>query len=136
VRDHIEEFRRRGVAVAAVAQGSGAEAQRFCEPLDTGYPCYGDPGKSAYRAFGLGRIGFIRMMVQPFVENPALAWRRLRGANLAGARMRHSDVQQLGGVAILERGGVVRYLHRAQQTDDMPPISELLAEIDRLGLSS
>ena len=135
MRDHLEAFRTRGVAVATVAQGTGAEAQQFCEPLETGFPCYGDPGKLAYRAFGLGRIGFVRMMVEPFVTNAAVAWRRLRHADLAGARMPHSDVQQLGGVAILERGGVVRYLHRAQQTDDMPPMAEVLAELDRLGIS-
>jgi hypothetical protein len=60
----------------------------------------------------------------------------VRDADLAGARMPHSDVQQLGGVAILERGGVVRYLHRAQRTDDLPPMADVLAELDRLGLSA
>ncbi len=132
----MQAFRTRGVAVAAVAQGTGAEAQRFCGPLETGFPCYGDPGKRAYPAFGLGRIGFVRMIVQPFLENPSLAWRRVRDADLAGARMPHSDVQQLGGVAILERGGVVRYLHRARQTDDLPPMVDVLAELDHLGLSA
>lgn len=136
MRDHFEAFRARGVAVAAVAQGTGAEAQRFCGPLQTGYPCYGDPGKLAYRSFGFGRIGFVRMIVQPFLENPSLAWSRLRNASMAGARAPHSDVQQLPGVVVLERGGIVRYLHRAKQTDDLPSATEVLAEIDRLGLGT
>lgn len=135
MRDQLGAFRARGVAVAAVAQGTGEEAARICGPLRTGYPCYGDPGKLAYRAFGLGRIGFVRMLVEPFVKNPKLAWSRVRNANLAGARMPHTDVQQLPGVAILERGGIVRYLYRSQQTDDLPAIADVLAEIDRLGLS-
>lgn len=134
MRDRREELASRGVAACAVSQGTGADAERFCGPLETGYPCYGDPGKLAYRAFGLGRVGFLRMLIQPFVENPGLAWRRLRAANLEGARLPHSDVQQLPGVALIDREGVVRYLHRAQQTDDLPGMDEVLAEIDRLAL--
>lgn len=135
MRNHRGEFERRGVRVAAVAQGTAAEAERFCAPLETGYPCLGDPGKRAYRSFGLGRANWYGMIVKPFLEDARLAWRRVRAADMQGAAMPHSDVKQLGGVAILERGGVVRYLHRAQHTDDIPPMADVLEQIDRLGLA-
>lgn len=134
MREHVQDFARRGVQLAAVAQGTGEEAARFCAPLETGYPCLGDPGKVAYRGFGLARDRWWNLLVTPFLENAPRAWRRLRNASLAGSAMPHSDVKQLGGLAILDRRGVVRHLHRAQRSDDLPPMSQVLAELDRLSL--
>ena len=68
----------------------------------------------------------------PFLEDPRLAFSRIRSASLKGSLMRHSDVLQLGGVAIVDRDGILRYLHRSRKTDDLPATSVLLAELDRL----
>lgn len=135
MHNHLDGFRRRGVRVAAIAQGTGTEAERFCGPLEIGYPCLGDPDKQSYRSFGLGRADWFGMIVKPFVENPRLAWSRIRAADMKGATMPHSDVKQLGGVALIDSQRVVRYVHRAEHTDDIPAMSDVLAEIDRLGLA-
>jgi len=134
VQGHVAEFRRRGVRVAAVGQATGDEAARYGRMAQAEFACLGDPGRKAYRGFGLGRSDWWSMLVKPFLEAPALAWSRIRNANLAGARLEHSDVKQLGGVAILDSQGVVRYLHRSQRTEDYPPTPEVLAELDRLSL--
>ncbi|MDP6076397.1 MAG: AhpC/TSA family protein [Myxococcota bacterium] len=134
VQEHHAEFQRRGVRVAAVGQATGDEAARYARAAGAGFPCLGDPGRKAYRGFGLGRSDWWSMLAKPFLEDPALAWHRIRNANLEGARLEHSDVKQLGGVAILDRRGVIRYLHRSRRTEDYPPTSEVLAELDRLTL--
>ena len=68
---------------------------------------------------------------RPFMEDPALAFDRIRRASIQGSMMKHTDVLQLPGVAILA-DGVVRYLHRSAKTDDLPPTSEILERLDVL----
>lgn len=130
---HHEEFAARGARVVAVAQGSGDEAARFCRRQGIAFACLGDPERAAYRRFALPRDSWWNVTAAPFLEDPALALRRIRQASLRGSLMHHSDVLQLGGVAVIDRGGVLRYLHRARRTDDYPPSSELIAALDRIG---
>jgi hypothetical protein len=117
--------------VVAVGQGTGEEAARICRSLEVPCRCLGDPGKQAYRAFGLARDGWWNVTAKPFLEDPRLAFSRIRNASLKGSLMRHSDVLQLGGVAIVDRDGILRYLHRARKTDDHPAMGTILAELDR-----
>ncbi len=118
--------------MVAVGQGTGEEAARICRSLAVPCRCLGDPGKQAYRAFGLARDGWWNVTAKPFLEDPRLAFDRIRNASLRGSLMRHSDVLQLGGVAIVDRRGILRYLHRSRKTDDLPATSAVLAELDRL----
>ncbi len=135
MRRHHEDFRSRGVEVVAVAQGTGEEAAGICRSLGVESPCLGDPGKDAYAAFGLPRDGWWNVTARPFYEEPALAWSRIRRASMKGSLMKHSDVLQLGGVAIVDAAGELRYLHVSRRTDDLPPTGEVLAQLDRLGLT-
>lgn len=133
MQKNYPEIRARGAQVIAIGQGTGEEAARFCRGVETDYRCLGDPGKDGYRAFGLARDGWWNVTAKPFLEDAGLAWSRIRHASLRGSLMKHSDVLQLGGVAIIDRHGIVRFLHRSRRTDDLPPTSEILAELDRLG---
>jgi hypothetical protein len=132
VQEHHAEIRARGAEVLAVAQGSGDEAARYCRMAKIGYPCLGDPDKGLYRLFSLPRDGWWNVTVKPFLEEPGIALRRIRRASLKGSMMTHSDVLQLGGIAIVDAEGIVRYLHRSARTDDYPPTSEVLAALDAL----
>jgi hypothetical protein len=133
VQRDLAEFEERGATVIAIGQGTGAEAERVARALRVTYPVLGDPGKDAYRALGLGRSGWAAMLVQPFLEDPAGAWRNLREADLAASANPRSDVRQLGGAVLVDRQGVVRFLHRSRTTTDVPPNAALLAAIDALG---
>jgi hypothetical protein len=115
-----------------VAQGSGVEAARVCRGLGIGFPCLGDTGREGYAALGLVRDRWWNVTVAPFLEEPRVAFRRLRRASLRGSLMPHSDVLQLGGMALVARDGRLAWLHRATRTDDYPPMERVLAEIDRL----
>jgi hypothetical protein len=136
VQKHYAEIRARGAQVTAIGQGTGEETARFCRGVEIDYPCLGDPGRDSYRAFGLPRDGWWNVTAKPFLEDARLAWSRIRHASLRGSLMPHSDALQLGGVAIIDRHGIVRFLHRSRRTDDRPPTSEILAELDRLGPAS
>jgi hypothetical protein len=132
VQSHHAEILARGARVVAVGQGTGEEAARFCHDLAVEFPCMGDPEKRAYRAFELSRDGWWNVTFKPFLEDPVLAWSRIRHASLKGSMMRHTDVLQLGGVAIVDRQGIVRFLHRSTRTDDLPDTADVIAQLDRL----
>ena len=132
MRRHHEDFEARGAQVVAVGQGTGEEAARIGRSLALPFRCLGDPGKQAYRAFGLTRDGWWNVTAKPFLEDPRLAFDRIRNASLKGSLMRHSDVLQLGGVAMVDRHGILRYLHRSRKVDDFPATSAVLAELDLL----
>jgi diadenosine tetraphosphatase ApaH/serine/threonine PP2A family protein phosphatase len=44
--------------------------------------------------------------------------------------MRHSDWFQLPGLAIVDRDGIIRYLHRSCHAGDLPPMAEVLRQLD------
>lgn len=126
-----DQIRVRGAELVAVAQGTATEAERFCRQLGAAYPCLGDPGKDSYRAFGLGRGGLREIILEPMrAGNEAV--RKGYKVSLRGSLMRHSDWFQLPGLAIVDRGGVLRYLHRSRHAGDLPAIAEVLRALDAL----
>ena len=132
MQEHHAAILERGAQIVAIGQGTGEEASGFCRQLKTAYPCLGNPGKEAYRAFGLSRGDWWSVGFKPFLDQPGLALRRIRRASLKGSMMKHTDVLQLGGVAIVDGQGVLRYLYRSQRPDDLPPTPDVIAELDRL----
>lgn len=132
MQQHHSEFEARGVRVLAIGQGTGREAGKVCRGVGTDFACYGDPGRDAYRAFEFPRADWWSVTAKPFFENPSLAFRRIRKANLEGTLMPHTDVLQLPGVVIVDGTGVVRYLHRSKKTDDLPAAAEIFRQLDRL----
>ena len=132
MQEHHADYKERGARVVAIGQGTGEEAAEICGALGADFSCYGDPGKRAYRAFQLPRASWWSVTAKPFFEDAALAYRRIRNASMKGSLMKHTDVLQLPGVAIVDAGGVVRYLHRSKKADDLTPTTEILSQLDRL----
>lgn len=132
MQSRYDEFEKRGARVLALGQGTGDEAAEVCRGVGTGFDCLGDPDKRAYAAFQLPRGGWWSVVAKPFVAEPGVSFDRLRRASLKGSLMAHTDVLQLPGVAIVDAAGVVRHLHRAQKTDDLPDAAEILAQLDRI----
>jgi hypothetical protein len=132
VQRDLEEFENRDARLVAIGMGTGAEAAGMAERLELGFPLLGDPGHEAYKAFGLARDGWYGLLVRPFLAHPLRATRDIADADLKASASPRSDVQRLGGVAIVDRAGTLRYLRRAERSDDLPPNAELLAALDRL----
>ena len=121
----------RGAQVVAIGQGTGGEAARVCARLGVTYPCLGDPEKVSYRAYGLRRGGWREIVVDP-IRAGNRAIRAGCRVSLRGAFMRHSDWFQLPGVAVIDRAGIVRYLHRALHSGDLPRVETVVAALARI----
>lgn len=132
MQSDLKEFESRDAKLVAIGMGTGEEASALAESLGLGFPLLGDPEHGVYDAFGLGREGWLGLMLRPVLENPLGAVRDIAEADLKASINPRSDVKRLGGVAIVDSGGVVRWLHRAQRTDDIPSNAVLLAAVDAI----
>src|SRR5262245_33154756 len=118
----------RGAQVVAIGQGTAAEAEDVCRTMGATYPCLGDPGKASYQAFGLPRGGWREILLEPMrAGNEAM--RKGHRVSIRGSLMRHSDWFQLPGLAVVDRAGIVRYLHRARHAGDLPPTADVVAAL-------
>ena len=124
-----------GAQVVAIGQGTAEEVPRVCAQMGVTFPCLGDPEKVAYRAFGLGRAGWREIILDPMRAGNQAMKRGYR-VSIRGSLMPHSDWFQLPGVAIIDRGGIVRWLHRAQHSGDIPESATVLTALADAGLIS
>ena len=90
-------------------------------------PLYGDPERAVYDAFGFGRASVARVWLDPRVW-----WRyarlRLRGRRFARIEQ---DTLQLGGDAVLDAGGRLRWIRRSRGPEDRPSVDELISATAR-----
>jgi hypothetical protein len=124
----LETVAAHGAQVVAIAQGTAEEARRACGGMGVTFPCLGDPGKASYAAYGLRRAGWREMLVDPIREG-SQAMKAGYRVSLRGSLMPHSDWFQLPGVAIVDRAGIVRYLHRARHSGDIPAPADVIAAL-------
>jgi hypothetical protein len=95
-------------------------------------PCLGDTDARGYDAFGMLRGTVWSVALRSMLTDPIKSIGLILRADFEGARLAAADVLRLGGVAIIERGGTLRYLHRAEEPSDIPTDREVLAAIDTL----
>ena len=129
MQTRIADFETRGARVAAIGQGTGAEAARVARMLKLTYSCYGDPQHDAYDALALGRTGLFGLTLQPFLSDAVGSLRNLRQADMRAAASPRSDVFRLGGALVADSRGVIRFLHRSRSTTDVPNTDALLAAL-------
>ena len=118
-----------GARVVAVGTGSASQARRL---MDTGtpFPCLVDPGARLYRVLGFPRVGWHALLSPATYRNYWRAWRRgARQGAITG------DARQLSGVAILDAAGRLRWRHVSRTIGDYPPLTGVIAEVQRLGTS-
>ena len=118
----------RGAQVVAIGQGTADEAGRVCAQMGVAYPCLGDPEKASYRAYGLRRAGWREIILDPMREGSE-AMKKGYKISVRGSLMRHSDYFQLPGVAIVDRAGIVRWLHQARHSGDIPSPETVIAAL-------
>jgi hypothetical protein len=129
MQEHLEDVRQRGAQVVAIGQGSGEDARVFCGKAGVTFPCLGDPGRATYRKFALPRGGWREILIDP-LRAGIQGLRRVSAVDVRGALLPSSDWFQLGGVAIVDRRGILRYAHRARHPADLPPPAAVLQALD------
>jgi hypothetical protein len=99
--------------VAAVAKKEGWE-----------WPVLGDPDRGAYRAYGLGRLPWRRVLTLKTLAMYAGFLLRGRLPQRPG-----QDPLQQGGDFILDGEGVVRFAYPGRSSDDRPPVEDLMRRL-------
>jgi hypothetical protein len=126
----LPELERRNVALIAIGQGTGAEASEYMRKWELDLTCLGDVSGRAYAAFGMLRGNAWTVMLRSMLTDPIKSLGLTLKADFSGMMLAASDVLRLGGVAIVEAGGALRFIHRAEDPSDNPTNKELIAALD------
>jgi peroxiredoxin len=123
VRDDYARFQQVGGAVAVVTMGSVEQTATFRSQMALPFLCLADPERRAYHAYGLtrGRLSQI--------AGPAVWLGGLKAIVRGGAGKPVGDVRQLHGSFVIDRNGIVRYIHRPTNSADRPTNDELIGVI-------
>ena len=121
VSDRREELPGRVACVTFAAAPILAAFERGLE-LDR-IELYGDPERAVYRAFGFGRGSVARVWLHPRVLASYL--RLLKAGRRTGRATQ--DTLQLGGDAVIDAAGRVRWVYRSAGPDDRPSVDALVA---------
>lgn len=124
--------RHRDELIGSIACITFAEAPLlagFRRELQLDIPLFGDPGRASYAAFGFGRGSVRRVWLDPRV------WASYAGLLARGQRpgVNRQDKLQLGGDAVLDRDGVLRWIHRSAGPDDRPSVATVAAQLRAAG---
>lgn len=131
LREKLPEFKRHGVRLACIVQGTAAEAGEICGAYGMAGNCIPDPEKQSYANMGLDRTT-LRAMV---FASPELRQKRKENraagfsVSLKKSFMPHCDIYLLPGAALVARDGKILWLHRGKNPGDLPPADALLEEV-------
>jgi hypothetical protein len=127
LREQRAKLEGRGVHVLAVAFESAEQVGDFVARDKPGFPVLRDPERAAYRAFGFGRPGALRIWAP---RTLAFYARKL----LRGQLPRHfqSDPFQLGGDVLVGPEGSPCWVYRSDEPADRPSVDSILQVLERL----
>lgn len=118
--------------MAAVSFGDAEMTRRFCAARRAPFPCYADPERRAYDAFGLERKASLFTLLDPRQLG------RTVNALTAGHAMYKGrlSTRQMPGTFLIDTAGELRYEHRNRYPADNPSVDELLAAADALAATA
>lgn len=127
MRDHYDEIRSLGADVVAIGLGRPDMAAYFRDEFDIPFRLFVDPEKRSYKVLKLRRSGWSGVM------GPTV-WMRgaqslLKGRGIAKPKQ---DPLQLGGAVVIDTGGKIAFVHRADDSSDNVPIEKLLDALRRV----
>ncbi len=85
-----------------------------------------DQDRRTYKAFGLARASAAQLIGPGVLARGAISV--LKG-NIQGIPPKGTDPMQLGGVAVVDKGGEVLFVHRSKTTADNIPLDEVVAAL-------
>jgi peroxiredoxin len=129
VRDHSEEFFKRGAKVLVVSFAQISQLVDFKDYLKLPFDISSDPDHIAYRDYGLLEASFMNIW-HPKVVIKYIAL-MMKGRRPKAA-MKSEDLAQLGGDFVIDGNGKVAYAFTSTRADLRPDVSELIQAIDGL----
>lgn len=124
MREHEQEFKRKGAKLAAIGLGDANYARAFREETGITFPLLIDENKEAYRVAALGKASILHLLR----KDNAAARRRAK----SGGHRQHKlgkDPFQLGGSFVFAPGNVDRFVHVSETFGDNAAVADLLAAI-------
>ncbi|MCA9145797.1 MAG: redoxin domain-containing protein [Planctomycetaceae bacterium] len=126
VRDDYQRFLDAGGDVAIITMGTVEQTAAFRDRNRLPFVCLADPERIAYQAFGVPRGTALQ------VTGPSVWARGLKATLRAGIGKPIGDVLQLHGSFIVDRGGVIRFVHIPKHSADQPSNDELIVQLQNL----
>lgn len=126
LRERHDEIVGAGGGVIAVAGAAPYQARHLMEN-GVPFPCLLDPEHRLFGALDLDRIPW-----------RAWLWPRTYAGYLRGARharqgrISWGNTLQRPGVAVLDGGGRLGWVHRGETLGDYPPVSEVMEQLRRV----
>jgi hypothetical protein len=124
LREHEEDFRKKGATIAAVGLGGMDYARAFREEMGISFPLLVDEQRVAYRAAELGKASLLHLLRR----DNAAARKRAKAAGHSQHKL-GKDPFQLGGSFVFGPGNVDRFAHISQTFGDNASMADLLAAI-------
>lgn len=121
MRREQDRLRAAGLAVVLIGLGAPEEARDFRAALKLPFPVLCDPEQRAYRRYGLLHMSPARELSLGTITH-GLADTLRHGL----AASRNQDMLQLGGTFVVDRDGIIRFVHRAERMHERPAIDDLL----------
>jgi len=121
----LARFRQAGASLAVISLGPAERAAHLFAGPEAPKVLM-DPQQQAYQAYGLGRGGLWELVGPPVWLTALKALLRGRVGRPAG------DVRQLAGAFLVDRRGILRYVHRAAHSADFPDHEAILAHLAAL----
>lgn len=124
MREHEQEFARKGAQLVAIGLGDANYARQFRDDTGIKFPLLIDEKKEAYQAAGLGKASVLHLLR----KDNAAARKRAK----AGGHRQHKlgkDPFQLGGSFVFVPGNVDRFAHVSETFGDNASVADLLAAL-------
>jgi hypothetical protein len=124
LREHQQDFRDKGAALAAIGLGDRNYARLFREETGITFPLLIDEQRQAYRVAELRNANLLHLLRPDNAE----ARKRARAAGHRQVKLGQNPFQ-LGGSFVFGPGDVDRFAHISETFGDNAAIPELLAAI-------
>jgi hypothetical protein len=121
LREHEDEFRRKGARLAAIGLGDFSYAQHFREETGIKFPLLVDEKREAYRALGLRSANLLHL----FRKDNAAARKRAKAGGFRQHRL-GKDPFQLGGSFVFAPGDKDLFAHVSETFGDNASPEDML----------
>jgi peroxiredoxin len=123
-----QEFSGRGAAVFVVSFAEPEKLIRYRDLHRWPFAILADPQRHAYRAFGLERLSWRRLLSLSTLK----LYSRLLRAGMKRQYYGREDIFQSGGDFLIDCAGDILFAHRSADPADRPSAQAIIQQIDAL----
>jgi hypothetical protein len=124
LREHEQEFEKKGAGIVAIGLGDAAYARHFREDTGIKFPLLVDEKREAYKAVELRSASLLHLLRR----DNSIARKRAK----SGGHRQHrlgKDPLQLGGSFVFGPGNVDRFVHVSETFGDNASPADILAAV-------